>query len=57
MTKSIKEILNQMEDLKDKEDKITIDQENNLLKMTNLKTTKSAQLRINKFKVNFFTIF
>ena len=56
MKKNIKEILNQTQDLKD-EEKITIDQENNLSTMNNLKMTKSAQLKINKLKVTFFIIF
>lgn len=57
MKKNIKEILNLTQDLKDKEDKITIDQENNLSTTNNLKMTKSAQLKINKLKVTFFIIF
>lgn len=54
MTKSIKEILNQMEGHKDKEEKIMKSQENNLSTMMNLKMTRLVQLRINKLKVIFF---
>jgi len=50
MTKSIKEISNQMEGHKDKEEKITKSKENNLSTMMNLKMMRLVQLRIKKLK-------